>query len=293
MSFSSDVKAELCKLPLQKKCCTVAEFYGFMLYANQFSKEKIKIHLDNTVVRRRMLTILSKVLDNVYIVDDGSGSVLIDDPVVIEKIYHLFGYEYNNTSLHINRAVIEEECCKEAFVRGAFLASGYLSNPEKEYHLEFVTTHYNISSEMLILLEEMDFTAKMINRRGSHVIYYKDSEMIEKLLTYMGASSCAMGLMLTKVEKNLKNNINRKVNCEISNIIKTTDAAAQQIEAIQKLKEKNAYDNLPKPLKEAAELRLKNPELSLGELANMCVPPISKPGLSGRMRKIIKFAKEV
>ncbi|MBQ2911592.1 MAG: DNA-binding protein WhiA, partial [Clostridia bacterium] len=233
-----------------------------------------------------------KALKNVYIVDDGTGNVVVEDAGVIEKIYDLFGYEYNNASLHINRAVVEEDCCREAFIRGAFLASGYLSNPEKEYHMEFVTTHFNISSELLILLDEMEFSAKMINRRGNYVIYYKGSEMIEKMLTFMGASNSAMELMLKKVEKNLKNNINRKVNCEISNLTKTADASAQQIEAIYTLKEKNKYDELPKPLKEVAELRLANPELTLGELAQMCVPPITKPGLSGRMRKIIKLAKD-
>ena len=292
MSFSADVKSELCKLPFGKDCCIIAELYGFMLYANQFGKEKIKIHLDNGAVRKRMFSLLRKALKCVYIVDDCTGNVLIEDCGVIEKIFNLFGYEYNNSSLHINRAVVEEDCCKEAFVRGAFLASGYLSNPEKEYHMEFVTTHFNISSELLILLDEMEFSAKMINRRGNHVIYYKGSEMIEKMLTFMGASNSAMELMLKKVEKNLKNNINRKVNCEISNLTKTADASAQQIEAIYTLKEKNQYDELPKPLKEVAELRLANPELTLGELAKMCVPPITKPGLSGRMRKIIKLAKD-
>ena len=98
-----------------------------------------------------MFSLLRKALKSVYIVDDGTGNVLIEDCGVIEKIFNLFGYEYNNSSLHINRAVVEEDCCKEAFVRGAFLASGYLSNPEKEYHMEFVTTHFNISSELLAI----------------------------------------------------------------------------------------------------------------------------------------------
>ena len=292
MSFSADVKSELCKLSITKECCIIAELYGFMLYANQFGKEKIKIHLDNVAVRKRMFNLLRKALKNVYIIDDGTGTVVVEDADVIEKIFDLFGYEFTSSSLHINRAVVEEDCCREAFIRGAFLASGYLSNPEKEYHMEFVTTHFNISSELLLLLDEMEFTAKMINRRGNHVIYYKGSEMIEKMLTFMGASNSAMELMLKKVEKNLKNNINRKVNCEISNLTKTADASAQQIDAIETLKEKNKFDDLPKPLKEVAELRLANPELTLGELAKMCVPPITKPGLSGRMRKIIKLAKD-
>lgn len=292
MSFTSDVKYELCKMNIHNKCCAIAECYGFMLYANQFDTGKIKVYSDNQQVRKRLFLLLKKSLGEVYMIDDGSGAVVIDDKRIIEKIYNAFGYEYKNTALHLNRAVIEEDCCKNAFIRGAFLASGYISEQSKGYHLELVTTHYGITSEVLLLLNEMDFSTKAINRRGNYVIYYKDSEAIEKLLAAMGATNSAMELMLKKVERNLRNNINRKVNCETSNLSKIADAAALQLEAINILKENGTFESLPKPLKDAANLRIENPEMNLTEIGKLCCPPITKPGISGRMRKIIKLAKE-
>lgn len=290
MSFTTEVKNELCKLPLGQSCCLAAECYGFMLYANSFSIEKIKIYSDNAQVRKRVLHILKKLI-GATIADDGSGNLNIEDKQVIQKLYDLFGYEYGQNSLHLNRAVIEEDCCKTAFLRGIFLASGYLSEPDKSYHFELVTTHYNVVRQVLVLLDEMELAGKYIGRRGNFVIYYKDSELIEKLLTAMGATGSAMELMLKKVEKNLRNNINRKVNCETSNLSKTADAAAIQIEAINVLMEKGLFEQLPLPLQETAALRLENPDLSLTELAELCNPPLSKPGISGRMRKILKLAK--
>ena len=291
MSFTSEVKNELCKLPFGQACCMTAECYGLMLYANCFSVDRVKIYSDNPHVRKRILLILKKLL-GLVLIDDGSGHIVIEDPKVIRQLYDLFGYEYHNDSLQLNRAVIEEDCCKTSFLRGVFLASGYLSEPEKSYHLELVTTHYNVVRQVLVLLDEMELGGKLINRRGNFVIYYKDSESIEKILTAVGAMNSAMELMLKKVEKNLRNNINRKVNCETSNLSKTADAAALQIEAINVLLEKGLFEQMPTALQETAALRMENPDLSLAELAELCNPPLTKPGISGRMRKILKLAKE-
>ena len=293
MSFTTDVKNELCKIPFHNKCCQASELYGFMLYAGQFGTDRIKMSSDNVNVRRRFMNLIKKETGFPYPAEDNGAAVTVEDGKVIRKIYDIFGYEYKSSSLHLNRAVIEEECCKSSFLRGAFLASGYISEPEKSYHLELVTTHYNVAGEILLLLDEMELSAKLINRRGNNVIYYKDSEMIEKFLMELGAGGGAMELMLKKVEKTLRNDINRKVNCETSNLAKTADAAARQIEAIELLKKRGTFDSLPKSLKDVAELRLQNPEMTLNELAAMCNPPISKPGLSGRMRKIIQLSKEV
>ncbi len=291
MSFTTDTKNELCRLPLGAPCCVLAESLGMLLYANRFSEAGVRIQSDNPAVRRRAAALLHAAF---RIEADMQGSMLsVSDKDAVERIFAAFGYGRKSIALQLNRALVEEDCCKSAFLRGVFLAGGYLSDPGRSYHLELVTSHYNVSRQVMALLLDMSMAPGLLSRRGNYVLYYKDSALIEDFLSAAGATGAAMSLMLSKVEKELRNNVNRKVNCETANLDKTLDAAARQIAAIEKLRAAGVLQTLPEPLRATAEARVQNPELSLSELLPLFDPPITRPGLNNRIRRLMKLAEEL
>ena len=192
---------------------------------------------------------------------------------------------------HINLGVLESDCCKTAFLRGAFLAGGSVTDPHKNYHLELITGHFNVSNELVSMLFEMGFSARNSRRSGNCVTYLKQSEAIEDLLTTIGAPVSAMEIMNAKVEKDMRNSINRKVNCDTANVEKTVNAAIAQIEAIRSLEESGTLDGLGEKFRETARLRVEHPEASIAELAAMSDPPVTKSCLNHRLRKIMELAK--
>lgn len=291
MSFTTDTKNELCRLPLGAPCCTLAESLGMLLYANRFSEAGVRFQSDNPAVRRRAAALLHAAF---RIEADVRGSMLsVSDADAVERIFTAFGYGPKSIALQFNRALVEEDCCKSAFLRGVFLAGGYLSDPGRSYHLELVTSHYNVSRQVMALLLDMNMAPGLLSRRGNYVLYYKDSALIEDFLSAAGATGAAMTLMLSKVEKELRNNVNRKVNCETANLDKTLDAAARQIAAIEKLRAAGVLQTLPEPLRATAEARVQNPDFSLSELLPLFDPPITRPGLNNRIRRLMKLAEEL
>ena len=193
---------------------------------------------------------------------------------------------------HINFGALEEEHCRLAFLRGAFLAGGSVTDPQKGYHLELATTHLRVSRELNTLLLELGYAPKETTRKANYISYFKQSEAIEDLLTAIGAPIAAMTLMNTKAEKFLRNGVNRRVNCEAANVDKTVDAALEQRRAIQILRKSGALDELTPKLQEAAQLREAHPELSLSQLAALCDPPVTKSSLSHRLRKLIQLSQK-
>ena len=195
--------------------------------------------------------------------------------------------------MHVNLPLVEDDCCKNAFLRGAFLAGGSVTDPEKGYHLEVATTHQSVSREVFTLVEEvMGFYPKTTARGGTQVLYIKQSEQISDFLTYLGAPVAAMGIMEARLEKELNNKVNRRCNCDDANISKVVEAAQEQLNAIQILQARNLYDQLPVKVRQAAEARLKHPEASLTELAAMMEPSITKPAMSHRLKKLVQLAQE-
>ena len=176
-----------------------------------------------------------------------------------------------------------------SFFRGAFLAGGSVTDPKKGYHLELTTSHQNVSREMLALMRECDFTPKAAARKGNSVIYFKQSEYIEDFLTAVGAPVAAMEIMNTKLEKNLRGSVNRRVNCDAANLDKAVEAAQSQLEAIRNLERQGLLDKLPDKLQETARLRMANPEDTLSQLAQLCDPPITKSALNHRLRKLVEL----
>ena len=193
--------------------------------------------------------------------------------------------------LHINFGILEDECCRSAFLRGVFLAGGSVTDPAKRYHLELATSHAQASRELQALLMDMGRCPKQVSRGGYQVTYFKNSDQIEDLLTLMGAPVSAMEIMNTKAEKELRNGVNRRVNCEAANLDKAVDAAQEQLEAIRRLYEFGRVEELPAQLKETIVLRETYPELTLSQLAQEFDPPITKSCLNHRLRKLVELSK--
>ena len=198
-----------------------------------------------------------------------------------------------NVVFHINPEVVKMPCCKKAFVRGAFLGGASVVNPEKGYHLEFVTNRYNLSQDFCNLLLEFGLRPKSIKRKSSYIVYFKNSDEISDILSIIGAHNMFMEFLNVKILKETRNNINRKVNCENANIDKTISAAFLQIKAINRLKETGVFDSMPEHLKALAELRLKNKGETLQELGEMMEPKISKSAVNHRFRKIIELYEKL
>lgn len=298
MSFSSNVKRELCRPPLGKHCCAVAEAFGVLLFANTFTPSLIKIVTECEDLSARLPKLFKRAFGFGFDSDStptpgGKRTFLIEDPDKLSHVYQAFGFSLESQlTLHVNFGILEEPCCQVSFLRGAFLAGGSVTDPAKRYHLELTTSHQKAGRETEVLLLELGFRPKTAARNGSYVLYFKHSNTIEDLLTTMGAPVCAMALMEAKVEKELRNGVNRRVNCDTANLTKVVDAAQDQIAAIKKLEARGELDTLSDKLRSAAALRANNPEATLAELAQLSDPPVSKSAMNHRMRKLMELASE-
>ena len=293
MTFSSRVKTELCKNPINMVCCALAEAYGVLLYSNTFTASEIRVITAGRDFAERLPKLFSKAFSLEFdsIVFNRKYILTINDSEKISRIFDCYGYEASSIiALHVNLGVLEDECCRSAFVRGAYLAGGSVTDPAKRYHLELVTDHFNVSREMFSVLLEMEFSPKETARSGNFVTYFKHSEAIEDVLTTIGAPLSAMGIMEAKIEKGMRSTINRKVNCDTANADKVVAAAQEQIEAIRKLERNLGLDELPEKLYETAILRLVNPEASLSDLSILADPPVTKSCLNHRLRKLMEMA---
>lgn len=298
-SFSASAKAEVCRILPQKHCCALAECFGILLYCNSFGVDGIKIITES----REFAYILPKLFKKAFDLSfDSYPSLAAPGKLVfqiweeekIEEIMDSFGFSLEDTvSLHVNYPIVEEDCCKVSFLRGAFLAGGSVTDPGKGYHMELSTTHQSVARETDALMREvMAFPPKLAKRGGGQVLYLKQSEQISDFLTYLNAPVAAMGIMEARLEKELNNKVNRRCNCDDANTSKVVEAAQEQLAAIRILKEAGLLETLPEKMKQAAVARENNPSASLSELASMMEPAITKPAMNNRMKKLVQLAKE-
>ncbi len=277
----------------------MAQAFGVLLYCNTFTSDTIRIVTES----REFAMLLPKLFRKAFALEfdefpsvEAPGKLIfqISDPQKLDVIFRTYGFELGKMlSLHVNLSVLEEDCCKLAFLKGVFLAGGSVTDPAKGYHLEIATAHQAVARETYTLMEEtLGFYPKLASRGGSQVLYLKQSDLISDCLTFLGAPVSAMGIMEAKLEKELKNKVNRRCNCDEANTSKVVDAAQEQINAIRLIRERNLMDRLPAKLQQAAFAREQNPVSSLTELAAMMDPPITKPAMNHRLKKLIMFAKE-
>ncbi len=297
MSFSSQVKNELLKNEYENRCCLKSLFYGMALFSKSFSFSEITFQSENegiTELFKHLLKELCNIESKIEISPSGkSFSIDIPSKKNAAKLMTFFGHNAGEKNLVINHSVFDCDNCRNAFIAGTFLSCGTISSPEKDYHLEFTVAYLNLARSFITLLEEHELSPKFIKRKGYNVVYFKDSEAIEDFLYIMGASSSMFDMMNIKIVKEIRNSANRKANCETANIEKTIKASMPQIEAILKIKKKKGLDFLSEPLRQMAQARLDNPELSLSELAESFEPPLSKSGANHRLKRIEQIAEEL
>ena len=299
LSFSASAKAEICKTIAQKNCCAVAECFGILLFCNRFHCDGIRIVTES----RDFAQLLPKLFRKAFAISfdvqpdaEQQGKLVfsIFDPDNIKTIMNACGFSPRDTlALHVNLAVVEEDCCKTAFLRGAFLAGGSVTDPGKGYHIEMTTTHASVARETYTLIQEIfGVYPKSAKRGGGHVLYLKQSDMISDLLTFLGAPVAAMGIIEARLEKELSNKVNRRCNCDDANTSKVVEAAQEQLGAIRILREQGKLEHLPHKLLQAAIAREENPAASLTELAAIMEPPITKPAMNQRLKKLVALARE-
>jgi len=299
VSFSATAKAEICRVFPQKRCCALAQCFGILLFCNSFGADGIRIITES----REFAQMLPKLFKKAFSVnfdiapeEETSGKLIFQftDNEKIAQIMGSYGFNPADTlALNVNLAVVEDECCKASFLRGAFLSGGSVTDPTKGYHIEVTTTHSAVARQTYALMEEiLGFYPKTAVRGGAQVLYLKQSEQISDLLTYLGAPVAAMGIMEARLEKELNNKVNRRCNCDDANTSKVVEAAQEQLAAIRILRERGMVENLPQKLQQALIAREDNPESSLTELAAMMEPPISKPAMNHRLKKLVELSKE-
>ena len=296
MSFAGEVKAELCRGKLGRKYCAQAEACGVLLYCNRFSLSEVKIVTESPAFAQRLPGLFRKAFGVEF--DEkgdpdtpGKRIFTISAPEKLALLWELCAFDPSGPAHHINFGMLEETHCRLAFLRGAFLAGGSVTDPQKGYHLELATTHLRVSRELDTLLLELGYAPKETTRKANYITYFKQSEAIEDFLTAIGAPLAAMEIMNAKAEKDLRGSINRRVNCDAANLDKAVDAAQGQIEAIYRLEERGMLEELPDKLKEAVDLRVAHPELTLAQLAELCEPPVSKSAFNHRLRKLMEMAR--
>ena len=278
---------------MTRKCCAQAEAYGVLMFCNQFSSGEIRVMTENDNFAARLPQLFKKAFKVEFdrlpeSESTGKRTFAITAPDKLAVIRETYGMDgVGLLAHHINFAVLEESCCRLAFLRGAFLAGGSVTDPEKSYHLELATSHYNVSREVHALMQECGFHPKQATRKSNYIAYFKRSEDIEDFLTGVGAPLAAMEIMNAKVEKTLRGSVNRRLNCDTANLDKAVEAAQAQLEAIRVLEQSGVLDTLPDKLQEAARLRLNHPEETLSQLAEQCDPPITKSALNHRLRKLV------
>lgn len=298
MSFSGNTKEEICRQKLDRECCAVAESYGVLLFCHTYAPDGIRITTANPAFAARLPKLFKKAFGLSF--DSlppesaiGKRSFLITDRAKIAAIYAAFGNDAENVLVHhVNFAVLEEDCCRISFLRGAFLAGGSVTDPEKRYHLELATTHRQVERETFTLMQELGFNPKESSREGNALLYFKQSDAIADFLTAIGAPVTGMAVITTRVDKEMRNTITRQINCDSANADKTVNAAQEQLTAIRRYASLYGLDSLPEPLKDAALLRITNPAASLADLARLSYPAVTKSCLSHRLKKIADLVKE-
>ncbi len=296
MSFCGDVKTELAELVPDKACCRAALAYGLLEFGHAFTPREISLQTEQTAVA----ALYSRLVPQVCRVQPPEAGTVrrrallqtchFPEAAARQAILERFGHSMGDISVRLNRVNMECDHCARALLRGAFLACGAVTDPQRDYHLEFSVPYLNLSRDLTGLLAEMGIRTKSVTRNGSHVIYIKESERIEDCLTFLGAQRAALEMMNVKMVKSIRNDTNRRFNCENANIDKTVAAAGDQLAALRRIESQCGLAALPEGLQVLAELRLANPDMSLRDLGEAMDPPLSRSGVNHRMQKILAFA---
>lgn len=307
MSFSSKAKNELARIRTEGICCNRAELSGIVRVSGSLefagnNRMHLRIVTENPAVARLIFILFKKVYKL-------HSDLVMKENKTLNKhhLYEIYVRNANDILINLDILRVEDEsfllndrlpnellskaCCKKAYLRGIFLGSGSLSAPEKSYHLELVTHNDYYADELMRFMNtNYDLGAKYTLRKKNYIVYMKESEKIVDFLNIIGAHQTLLAYENVRIIKQMRNDVNRVVNCETANLTKTIDASYEQINAIKIIDEAEGIENLPDRLKEIAYARLENPESSLKELGESLSPPIGKSGVNHRLKKLIEIA---
>lgn len=295
MSFSQEVKNEILRHKITKPCCTVAAAYAVACFGKYFDDRGVVLQTENEGVAAFAQKLYRRcgIQGSVLHKERPTGCVYefsVKDPAQVTALLTLFGHTGKEPTLRIRPDHFKCQNCVQSFISTAFLCCGTMTDPEKSYNLEFLSTRHYLSQQLEAMLAEHHFYPHRALRKGSNTVYIKAADHIEDLLTFMGAGGAAMRIMEQRVYNEMRNKTNRLSNCETANIGKSVQAAVQVQLAIEQLRAANALDTLPENLRQTAELRMQYPDLPLAKLAEKFDPPVSKAGLSHRMKRIQEAA---
>ena len=293
MSYSSQTKEELCRFEPDSVCCLLAELSGIVCAAGSViyrggGEKRLSIETENNAVARRAFRLLREVFDvqpqSAYRIEiSGSEASFVLEGCGIEM----------GQRRGVPREITVRKCCRMSFLRGVFLACGSVTDPEKEYHLEFVLEDEAFAAALQRLIARFSLSAHLTKRRAMTLVYLKGQNEITDMLSIFGAQSARFAMEDAYIRKELRNNANRAVNCDSANVQRAVAAASRQAQAIERVLAAHGRESLPPLLGEMAELRLAHPEMSLEELGRLCDPPVGKSGVNHRLRRLEAMAKEL
>ena len=310
MSFSGMVKEELSRQIGTARHCRIAELaalIGFCGRLEHFPQgEKLKLQTENETVARKCFTLLQKTFNiekeisvrenrhlkrvKVYVLEISDSEEIRE---ILQATKLIADSKFCDTLILQDMLVVQQSCCKRAYIRGAFLASGSISDPEKGYHFEIVYPDERKAQQLQTIIRSFSVDAKIVQRKKSYVVYVKEGAQIVDMLAVMEANVALMDLENIRILKEMRNSVNRKVNCETANINKTVNAAVKQMEDIKLIQQVMGFEQLSDGLAQIAELRMQYPEATLKELGMMLSPQVGKSGVNHRLRKLSALADEL
>lgn len=308
MSFSSEVKKELEGKIDSARHCQIAEFAAIMGMSGRVRRSsggdiQIELITENEIARSKFAALLLKIFnieqtDIIELSVEGkSSSLIVADPVYVAKILQTLKWTDDRFDsiepVFVDPRIIQKDCCKKSFIRGAFISAGSISDPNKFYHYEIVCDYEEDAQNLKEMLCFFNLDAKVTTRKNSYIVYMKEGNNITDALNLMGAYISQMNLYNVMILKDMRNDVNRKVNCETANLNKTVAAAVKQIKDIEYISSTVGLDALKDNLKQVAIIRLENQDMSLKDIGDLLDPPVGKSGVNHRLRKISEIADEI
>lgn len=304
MSFSNDVRAELARVMPNKTCCRRAELAALLLLNGSIIRAEetiLQVEVDNAATARKVFLLIKEELGLQPAVSMEQRKRFRKTRVYLVKSVIMPGQENMFSILELNEEdgvikrqarwkLLNKTCCKRAFLRGVFLSRGSINRPEGEYHLELILPDPDMASEMMKIMSKLDLEARQVERKNTQVLYLKESDKIADFLLTIGANIALLDFENARIIKSMRNSVNRQVNCETANLVKTIDASVRQIELIKRIVALQGWEYFPPHLRELAQLRIEYPDSTLKELGEMLDPPLSKSGTAHRMRRLEELA---
>lgn len=299
MSFSKEVKDEILRINIENQCCKFCELVAIVRNSATFTIEddriSILIQTKSALVARKIFELLKELygfLSKMIVKKNVKVILVIDNDNVVCDLLKRSFIDYD-LKVRYNKIGKMNKCCSRAYIRGVFLVGGSINSPNKNYHLEIVNRNYTLANENKKIVDKFGLSFKMVERKENYVLYLKDGQNIVDFLNIIGAHKALMEFENIRVVKNVRNNVNRIINCETANLEKTVNASVRQIEDIRYIENTIGIDSLPKNLKDIAHIRLENEDLTLKELGQMLDPVLGKSGVNHRLKKIEKIAKDL